>query len=38
MICFAADGHGYLQILFMAFAVVGVFLALMNAVPCGLAG
>ena len=38
MICFAADGHGYLQILFMAFAVVGVFLALMNAVPMRLGG
>ena len=38
IICFAADGHGYLQILFMAFAVVGVFLALMNAVPMRLGG
>ena len=38
VICFAADGHGYLQILFMALAVVGVFLALMNAVPMRLGG
>ena len=38
VICFAIDGHGYLQILFMAFVIVGVFLALMNGIPMQLGG
>lgn len=38
LICFAADEHGYLQILFMTLFNVGVFLALMNAIPMRLSG
>lgn len=37
-VCFAAKGRGYLQILFMAFFLVGVFLAFMNAVPMRVGG
>ena len=38
LLCLGVEGHGYLQILFMALFIVGIFLSLMNAVPLPVGG